>query len=44
MDTLLGLFGVAVFVVAIVALSAALTYAVVRLTPSRRGKGEQSAE
>jgi hypothetical protein len=44
MDTLLGLFGVAVFVVAIVALSAGVTYAVVRLTPSRRGKEEQSAE
>jgi hypothetical protein len=44
MDTLLGLLGVALFVVAIVALSAAVTYAVVRLTPSRDKKEQQSAE
>jgi hypothetical protein len=35
-DTLLGLLGVAAFVVGVIALSAAITFAVVRLTPAKR--------
>jgi len=33
MDTVLGLFGVAIWIVAVIAIAAAVTYAVVRLTP-----------
>ena len=33
MDTFLGLFGVAIWIVAVVALAAAVTYVVVKLTP-----------
>ncbi len=33
MDTLLGLFGVAIWIVAVIALAAAITYVVVKLTP-----------
>ncbi len=36
MDTLLGLLGVAAFVVGVIALSAAVTFAVVKLTPAKR--------
>ncbi len=38
MGTVLGLLGVAVFVVGVLALSAAITFAVVRLTPRREDK------
>jgi len=38
MGTILGLLGVAVFVVGVLALSAALTFAVVKLTPRREEK------
>jgi hypothetical protein len=40
METFLGLLGVAAFIVAIVALAAGVTYAVVRLTPQREDKAE----
>jgi hypothetical protein len=33
MDTLLGLFGVAIWIVAVIAVAAAVTYVVVKLTP-----------
>jgi hypothetical protein len=33
MDTVLGLFGVAIWIVAVIAVAAAVTYVVVRLTP-----------
>ena len=33
MDTLLGLFGVAIWIVGVIALAAAITYVVVKLTP-----------
>ena len=36
METLLGLLGVAAFVVCVVGLSAAVTFAVVKLTPQRK--------
>jgi hypothetical protein len=36
METILGLFGVAVFIVGVLALSAGITYAVVRLTPQKK--------
>jgi hypothetical protein len=36
MDTLLGLFGVAIWIVAVIALAAAITYVVVKLTPGDR--------
>jgi hypothetical protein len=42
MDTALGLLGVLAFIVGVVALAAAVTYTVVRLTPQREEKAEQS--
>ena len=33
MDTVLGLFGVAVWIIGVIALAAAVTYVVVKLTP-----------
>jgi hypothetical protein len=36
METILGLFGVAVFIVGVLALSAGVTWTVVRLTPQRQ--------
>jgi hypothetical protein len=33
MDTVLGLFGVAIWIVAVIAVAAAVTYVVVKLTP-----------
>jgi hypothetical protein len=33
MDTVLGLFGVAIWIVAVIAVAAAVTYIVVKLTP-----------
>ena len=36
METILGLFGVAFFIVFVLALSAGVTYAVVRLTPQKK--------
>jgi hypothetical protein len=36
MDTVLGLFGVAIWIVAVIAVAAAVTYVVVKLTPGDR--------
>jgi hypothetical protein len=38
MDTILGLLGLAAYVVAVLALSAAVTYAVVRISPAQSAK------
>jgi len=38
MDTALGLLGVVVFIVAVIALAAGVTYLVVKLTPNREKK------
>ena len=37
MDTILGLFGMVVWIVAVIALAAGVTYAVIKLSPDRRG-------
>ena len=44
MSTVLGLIGVALFIVAVLALSAAVTYAVVRLLPPPDEKKEREAK
>ena len=44
MDTLLGLLGIAVFIVAIISLAGGVTYAVVRLTPARKDEPAEPAE
>ncbi len=44
MGTVLGLLGVIVFIVVVIALAAAVTYAVVRLTPAKAAKEQQEAE
>ncbi|MEO8289817.1 MAG: hypothetical protein ABI649_02340 [Gaiellaceae bacterium] len=38
MGTVLGLFGMAVWIVAVIALAAGMTYAVVKITPEREEK------
>jgi hypothetical protein len=38
MDTVLGLLGIAVWIVAVIALAAAVTYAVVRLSPGDKAE------
>jgi hypothetical protein len=38
METVLGLIGLALYVLAILALSAAVTYAVIRISPTRTTK------
>lgn len=38
MDTALGILGLAAFIVAVVALAAAVTYAVIRVSPSQSAK------
>ncbi|HEX5468101.1 MAG TPA: hypothetical protein VFW80_03535 [Gaiellaceae bacterium] len=40
METFLGLLGMAVWIVSVIALAAGITYAVVRLTPERAEKPE----
>jgi len=40
MDTVLGLLGIALFIVGVISLAAFITYAVVRLTPQRKRKAE----
>jgi hypothetical protein len=40
MTTILGLFGMAVWISAVIALAAGITYAVVKLTPERAEKPE----
>ncbi len=39
MDTLLGLLGVVAFIVAVISLSAAVTFLVIKLTPTRKPAG-----
>lgn len=38
METVLGLIGIAVYIVAVIALAAGITYAVVKLSPSKSAK------
>ena len=38
METVLGLFGMALWIVAVIAMAAGVTYAVVKLTPERGDK------
>jgi hypothetical protein len=40
METVLGLLGMALWIVSVIALAAGITYAVVRLTPEREEKSE----
>jgi hypothetical protein len=42
METALGLIGLALFIVGVIALAAAITWAVVKLTPQRREKPAQT--
>jgi len=43
MDTVLGLVGMAIYIVAVVALAASITYAVVKLSPSKSAKKAKPA-
>ncbi|HEY3071119.1 MAG TPA: hypothetical protein VGJ34_12485 [Gaiellaceae bacterium] len=38
MDTVLGLFGILIWIVGVIGLAAGITYAVIRLTPSEKPK------
>ena len=44
METALGLLGMAAFIVAVISLAAAVTWTVVKLTPSRAEKPNKPAE
>ncbi|HVD65523.1 MAG TPA: hypothetical protein VNB65_01385 [Gaiellaceae bacterium] len=44
MTTVLGLFGVVIWIVSVIALAAGITYAVVRLTPEKAEKPEAPEE
>jgi hypothetical protein len=45
MDTILGLLGMAVWIAAVIALAAGVTFAVIRLSPGERsGDGSQPAK
>jgi hypothetical protein len=43
MDEALGLLGLAVYILCVIALAGAVTFGVVRLTPSRRKKPEATS-
>jgi hypothetical protein len=43
MDTVLGLFGIALFIVGVIALASGVTYVVVRLTPQKKRKPADEA-
>ena len=43
METVLGLFGILFFIVGVISLSAAVTYAVVRLTPAKKPEPPEPA-
>ena len=43
METVLGLLGVVAFILAVLGVAAAVTYTVVRLTPSRRNGAREKA-
>ncbi|HKO74984.1 MAG TPA: hypothetical protein VJU01_06695 [Gaiellaceae bacterium] len=44
METVLGLIGMALWIVAVIALAAGITYAVVKLTPEREDKEPETSE
>ena len=44
MDTILGLLGMVVWIVSVMALAAGITYAVVKLTPEKAEKPEEAPE
>jgi hypothetical protein len=44
MDVILGLFGMAVWIVGVIALAAAVTYVVIRLTPGDKDEKPKTAE
>jgi flagellar basal body-associated protein FliL len=44
MTTALGLLGVILFIVGVIALAAGVTYAVVKITPSKSAKEQQQVE
>lgn len=44
MDAILGLFGMAVWIVGVIALAAAVTYLVIRLTPGDKDEKPKTAE
>jgi hypothetical protein len=44
MTTVLGLFGMAIWILSVIALAAGITYAVVKLTPEKAEKPEEPAE
>ncbi|MGH3053197.1 MAG: hypothetical protein ACRDM8_09620 [Gaiellaceae bacterium] len=44
MDVILGLFGIAIWIVAVIALAAAVTYAVIKLTPGDKDEKPKPAE
>ena len=44
METVLGLFGMTLWIVSVIALAAAVTYAVVKLTPEREDKKPETNE
>ena len=43
MDDALGLLGLLVYILAVISLAGAVTYAVVRFTPSKRDKSERTS-
>jgi hypothetical protein len=43
MDTILGLIGILVWIAAVMALAAGVTYAVIRLSPGERSKKPEEA-
>jgi hypothetical protein len=44
METVFGLFGMALWIVSVIALAAGITYAVVKLTPEREDNKPESTE
>jgi hypothetical protein len=44
MSTVLGLIGVAVFIVVVIAIAATVTWAVVKISPAPGSKGKETAE
>ena len=44
MDTLLGLFGIVVWIVAVIALASAVTWVVVKIFPAEKKKDEPAAD
>ena len=44
METVLGLFGMVLWIVSVIALAAGITYAVVKITPEREDKNPETTE